>query len=100
MPKRATARVDLGSTFQDSERWRMTIFTDVLNIPYDHAQEMTEYLESVDPRDYREWSRWFRLMVACKCAGVDRQAFIDWSTRDPDYAADEKIGKTWDSLRR
>jgi hypothetical protein len=63
MPKRATANVNLGSTFQDSERWRMTIFTDVLNIPYDHAQEMTDYLAEIDPRNYRDYSRWFRLMV-------------------------------------
>jgi hypothetical protein len=79
----------------------MINFTDVLNIEHDHAQEMTEYLGSVDPRNYREWSRWFRLMVACKCAGVDRQAFIDWCTRDPNYAGDaKKIGKQWDSLKR
>jgi hypothetical protein len=79
----------------------MINFADVLSIEHDHAQEMTDYLASVDPRNYREWSRWFRLMVACKCAGVDRQVFIDWSTSDPDYAGDaKKIGKSWDSLRR
>ena len=36
---------------------------DVLNIPYDHAQEMTDYLAEIDPRNYRDYSRWFRLMV-------------------------------------
>jgi hypothetical protein len=79
----------------------MINFADVLNIEIDHAKDMTDYLASVDPRNHREWSSWFRLMVACKSAGVDRKVFIDWSMRDPNYAGDaKKIGKSWDSLRR
>jgi Primase C terminal 2 (PriCT-2) len=79
----------------------MTNFVDVLNIPYDHAQEMTEYLNEIDPRNYREYSDWFRLMVRCKYAGVDRKVFIDWCCRDPEYVGDaKKIGKHWDSLKR
>jgi hypothetical protein len=42
---------------------------DVLNIPYDHTQEMTDYLAEIDPRNYRDYSRWFGLMVKCKYAG-------------------------------
>jgi hypothetical protein len=62
---------------------------------------LTDYLATIDPRNYRDYARWFRLMVACQRAGVDRKVFIDWCTRDPEYAADaKKIGKSWDSLRR
>ena len=76
-------------------------FADVLSIEHDHAKDMTEYLESVDPRNYREYSRWFRLMVKCKYAGVDRQVWIDWCCRDPDYAGNTKrISRHWDSLKR
>ena len=78
-----------------------TSIADVLNIEYDHAQDLTDYLASVDPRNYRDYSQWFRLMVRCKHAGVDRKVFIDWCTRDTEYAGDaEKIGKHWDSLKR
>jgi hypothetical protein len=76
-------------------------FADILSIKHDHAQDMSEYLGRIDPRNYREYLRWFRLMVACFHAGVDRKVFIDWCVRDPDYAGDaKKIGKSWDSLKK
>jgi hypothetical protein len=79
----------------------MSSLADILSRNHDHAQDMTDYLASIDPCDYRDYSRWFRLMVACFHAGVDRKVFIDWCTRDPDYSADAvKIGKSWDSLKR
>jgi hypothetical protein len=75
-------------------------FAEILSRKDDRAKEMTEFLGAVDPRNYREWSRWFALMVACKRGGVTREAWIDWCTRDPEYAGDaKKIGKRWDSLR-
>jgi hypothetical protein len=75
-------------------------FADILSRREDRAEEMTEMLSAIDPRNYRDWDRWFRLMVACKRGGVDRKVFVDWCIRDPDYAADAaKIGKRWDSLK-
>src|SRR6516164_8255311 len=102
MCEQAPTNINSRQEILDSEGERMTAnIADVLNIPYDHAQEMTDYLAEIDPRNYRDYSRWFRLMVKCKYAGVDRQVWIDWCTRDPDYAADaKKIGKSWDSLKR
>jgi hypothetical protein len=57
-------------------------------------------LSGLDPIDYREHDDWFRLMADCHAAGVDREAFIEWSISDPRYADDaEVIGRRWDSLR-
>jgi hypothetical protein len=40
------------------------------------------------------------LMVDCHAAGVDREAFIEWSISDPHYADHaELIERRWDSLR-
>jgi hypothetical protein len=75
-------------------------FADILSRNQDRAKEMTEMLSAIDPCAYREYRKWFALMVACKHGGVDRKVFVDWCTRDPEYAADAgKIGKSWDSLR-
>ena len=76
----------------------MTIsFANVLNRKDDSATD----LRTLDPRDYRDWSSWFELARACVRAGVDRGAFIEWCTRDPEYAGDAKrIGRVWDSLSK
>ena len=75
-------------------------FAELLSRKDDRAKEMTELLSAIDPCDYRDWGRWFELMVACKRGGVDRKVWIDWCIRDPEYAGDAaKIGKSWDSLR-
>jgi hypothetical protein len=74
-------------------------FADILSRKHDDAKEMTNYLATADSRDYRKHAKWFPLMVACHNAGVDRKVFIDWCTRDPQYAGSAKhIGYRWDSL--
>ena len=74
-------------------------FANILSRKHDDAKEMTDYLGTIDPRDYRKHAKWFPLMVACHNAGVDRKVFIDWCTRDPQYAGSAKhIGYRWDSL--
>ncbi|WP_191867909.1 AAA family ATPase [Pseudomonas coronafaciens] len=62
---------------------------------------LTETLEQIDPADYSEESIWRSIMMASHHAthGEGRQEFIDWSTRDPDYADSAwEIGCRWDSL--
>lgn len=56
-------------------------------------------LSTVDPRDFRDYDRWFRFMVRCLHSGVGREDFIAWSTSDPTYAeVATAIGRRWDSL--
>jgi hypothetical protein len=58
-------------------------------------------LDDLDPRDYREWESWFALAQDCCRAGVERQTFIDWCCRDPEYAGDVKrISSVWKSLSK
>jgi hypothetical protein len=62
--------------------------------------DLTAALWKLDPTDYRGHDRWLRLMMSCHAAGIERQAFIEWSTSDPDYANDaDVIARRWDSLR-
>jgi primase-like protein len=38
--------------------------------------------------------------MSCHAAGVEREAFIDWSTSDPAYADDgDEIAERWESFR-
>jgi hypothetical protein len=67
---------------------------------YDQA-EVAAMLDALRPEDFRDHDRWFRLMAACHhaSAGEARGEFVEWSTRDPKYAADAAvIGRRWDSL--
>jgi hypothetical protein len=76
-------------------------FANILSRKHDDAKEMTDFLATADPRDYRKHAKWFPLMVACHNAGVDRKVWIDWSTSDPQYAGSAKhIGYRWDSLSK
>lgn len=64
-------------------------------------EELADMLDQLDPEDFREHEDWLTLMQACHhaTAGDGRQEFIEWSTRDPDYADDgPMIGLRWDSL--
>jgi hypothetical protein len=56
-------------------------------------------LSKVDPRDFRDYDRWFRFMVRCFHSGVAPDDFIAWCLGDAEYAGDaKKIGRHWDSL--
>jgi hypothetical protein len=58
-------------------------------------------LSKIDPRDFRDWDRWFRFMVRCFHSGIEREDFVAWCVADPEYAGDAtKIGRSWDSLKR
>jgi Primase C terminal 2 (PriCT-2) len=58
-------------------------------------------LSKLDPADFRNYDTWFRFMVRCFYAGVEREAFISWSCSDPEYADDaDSVGRRWDSLER
>jgi hypothetical protein len=63
---------------------------------------LAESLEWLEPEDFRHYNeRWLPLMMACHhaTAGEGRSEFIEWSTRDPDYADDAwTIGYKWDRL--
>jgi Primase C terminal 2 (PriCT-2)/Bifunctional DNA primase/polymerase, N-terminal len=57
-------------------------------------------LARLDPRDYRDHETWLRLMMAANAAGIEREAFIQWSISDPNYAdAADEIERRWNGLR-
>ncbi len=68
----------------------------------EHSQaELAEMLDRLDPEDFRDHDGWLTLMQACHhaTAGDGRAEFVEWSTRDPEYADDAAIiGRRWDSL--
>lgn len=64
-------------------------------------EELAEMLDQLDPEDFRDHDSWLTLMQACHhaTAGDGRQEFIEWCTRDPEYADHGTlIGLRWDSL--
>lgn len=65
------------------------------------VEQVERCLELLDPRDFREHDRWLALMMACHSGNpAARDAFIAWSTSDPQYAGDgEIVEERWDSLR-
>jgi len=68
----------------------------------EHDQEqLAEMLDQLDPEDFRSHDDWLTLMQACHhaTAGDGRQEFIEWCTRDPEYADHGTlVGLRWDSL--
>ena len=53
----------------------------------------------LDPTDYREHGAWLALAMSAHAAGIDRDAFIRWSTSDPAYADDgAEIAERWSSF--
>ena len=68
----------------------------------EHTQEeVAAMLYRLDPEAFREHGDWLTLMQACHhaSAGSARTEFIDWCTRDPEYADEAHvIGRRWDSL--
>lgn len=63
--------------------------------------QVAEMLSALNPEDYRNHDDWLRMMMACHHAsgGDAREEFIEWATRDPEYADHDKIiGQRWDSL--
>ncbi len=66
-----------------------------------NATNDTVDLSQIDPRDFRDHDRWFRLMVRCFHVGVSRDDFVRWCCSDPAYADHvRKVGQRWDSLAR
>ncbi|CTQ33918.1 hypothetical protein JAN5088_02707 [Jannaschia rubra] len=64
-------------------------------------EELAEMLDYLDPEDFRDHDRWLTLMQACHhaTAGDGREEFVEWCTRDPEYADHGGlIGLRWDSL--
>jgi hypothetical protein len=68
------------------------------------SPELREAFLRLDPAAWRNtdassgsYLRWFHLLCACKAAGITRDDFVEWSTRDPEYAGDGGvIGRKWD----
>jgi hypothetical protein len=57
-------------------------------------------LAELDAVEFRDHDRWFRLMLAAKCGGIDREEFIAWSASDPQYADHaDVVERRWDSVR-
>lgn len=64
-------------------------------------EELAAMLEHFDPDDFSAHDDWLTLMQACHhaTAGDGREEFVEWSTRDPQYADHGTIiGLRWDSL--
>jgi len=65
-------------------------------------EQLAAMLGGLDPRDFASNADWFPLMAACHHAtgGAGLSAFVEWSTRDPDFAdAANEIEARWSSLR-
>ena len=63
--------------------------------------EVGEMLDYLNPEDYRDHDKWLAIMQSCHhaSAGDAREEFVEWSTRDPEYADQAAIiGQRWDSL--
>ncbi len=59
------------------------------------------FLDKLNPSDYSSNDEWFPLLCAAHhaTAGEGLEEFLDWSTSDPDYAADTRtIESRWNSL--
>jgi hypothetical protein len=65
-----------------------------------YVADVTAALREMDPCDWRgDYMRWFALMTACCFEGISERDFVDWSTSDPQYAADGNvIRKMWRKL--
>ena len=64
-------------------------------------EKLAEWLSHIDVLEFRDELRWRELMMACHHAtgGFAVEAFVDWSTADPDYAEHgEIIRRRWNSL--
>lgn len=64
-------------------------------------EEVAIMLDALDPTDFKDQDDWLTLMQSVHHAsgGDAREEFIEWSTRDPEYADDGWIiGRRWDSL--
>jgi hypothetical protein len=46
----------------------------------------TKALWRLDPLDFRDHDRWLAMMMGAYAAGIERKAFVEWSTSDPQYA--------------
>lgn len=57
-------------------------FSDILSKAHDDRPD----LSNADPREFRDYDRWFRLMVRCFHSGVTREEFIAWCLGDELYA--------------
>jgi hypothetical protein len=61
--------------------------------------DLTAALHKLDPRDWRDYAAWFALMTGACWVGISESDWIEWSTGDPDYAADGAIiRKMWRKL--
>jgi Bifunctional DNA primase/polymerase, N-terminal/Primase C terminal 2 (PriCT-2) len=61
--------------------------------------DLTAALRKLDPRDFSDYHEWFALMTGASYVGISERDWVDWSTGDPDYAADGPIiRKMWRKL--
>lgn len=67
------------------------------------CEQIEEGLSVVPTDAYRTYDEWFGLMCSVHwlSGGEAREQWIDWSTRDPEYADQaENVAQHWDSLGR
>jgi hypothetical protein len=83
-------------------RSKRSVARDKRNLPsvsVGPPSEASEALTALDPQAYRDHDNWLRVMMAAHAAGIEPDAFIRWSTSDPQYADDaEVIERRWESL--
>lgn len=64
-------------------------------------ERLEALLAALDPKEFREYDRWLRLMMACHHAtnGAGMDEFLDWSASDPEYASKRgENARRWDSF--
>jgi P4 family phage/plasmid primase-like protien len=66
------------------------------------SKQLKELLSGLDSRNFRDGTRWRSLLWACHhgTAGAGREAFVEWSAGDEQFANEqEKTGNAWDRAR-
>jgi hypothetical protein len=65
-----------------------------------NGRHSKETIGKLDPTNFREYTKWLHLMMACHSAGIEREDFVTWSVGDPQYAnASDDIRKIWNALK-
>jgi hypothetical protein len=65
------------------------------------TSDLNEYLSHLNPKNFREYDNWFKLLTATHAAsgGSGLQEFMEWSTQDQKYSdAMSDIIHSWESI--
>jgi hypothetical protein len=67
--------------------------------PSKASERLREAFEKLDPCQWNgDYDGWKHLLLGVKAAGIERDQFVEWCVRDPDYENDgDEIAQQWDA---